>query len=230
LQVKLVLLPGMDGTGELFANLVAALPKAFETQTVRYPADRSSYAELADVVRAATPNTAPFVLIAESFSTPLAIQYAAANPENLKGLILCAGFAASPVRGFERAVYLLLAPVLAGITLPKSAARFLLVGQNSPLILLKQVRSAVSSVPHRILSARIRAVLTCNVRAELGRIGAPILYIHAKYDRLVNASCFEEIQRIQPRAEVVSIDGPHLILQREPERTAEIIARFVQRL
>jgi len=230
LQIRLVLLPGMDGTGELFANLVAALPKAFETQTVRYPADCSSYLELADIVRAAAPITVPFVLIAESFSTPLAIEYAATNPENLKGLILCAGFAASPVWGLKRTVISLLAPVLVRMRLPKFAAQHLLVGPNASTTLLKAVRSAVSLVSPRVLSARVRAVLRCDVRAELGRLAVPIVYVRAKSDRLVSASCSEEIQRIQPRSDVVSIDGPHLILQREPERTAEIIVRFVQQL
>jgi hypothetical protein len=36
---KLVLLPGMDGTGELFSNFEAALPSSLETVRVRYPAD-----------------------------------------------------------------------------------------------------------------------------------------------------------------------------------------------
>ena len=220
----------MDGSGELFADLRTALPDTLETHAVRYPANCSSYPELADIVRVAAPVTVPFVLVAESFSTPLAIQYAATNPENLKGLILCAGFAASPVWGLKRAVISLLTPVLVRMTLPKFAAQHLLVGPNAPTTLLKAVQSAVSSVSPRVLSARVRAVLRCDVHAELARLAVPILYIRAKHDRLVSVSCSEEIQRIQPRVEVVSIDGPHLILQREPERTAGIIARFVQRL
>jgi surfactin synthase thioesterase subunit len=37
---KLVLLPGMDGTSELFAPFIAALPKDFEPIPIRYPRDR----------------------------------------------------------------------------------------------------------------------------------------------------------------------------------------------
>jgi hypothetical protein len=51
----------------------------------------------------------PFVLLAESFSTPVAIRVAAENPTNLKGLILCAGFATSPVSGLPRMLGWLLA-------------------------------------------------------------------------------------------------------------------------
>ncbi len=71
-RLKLVLLPGMDGTGELFAEFVAALAGEFETETVRYPTERClSYAELENFVRAACPISGPFLLLAESFSTPL---------------------------------------------------------------------------------------------------------------------------------------------------------------
>ena len=85
-MLKLVLLPGMDGTAELFSEFIAALPEPFETVTVRYPAERPlSYSELANFVRAACPVSEPYMLVAESFSTPLAIQYAATNPANLGG-------------------------------------------------------------------------------------------------------------------------------------------------
>src|ERR1700688_5080921 len=36
----LVLLPGLDGTGELFADFIAALPESWTTATVAYPSDR----------------------------------------------------------------------------------------------------------------------------------------------------------------------------------------------
>ncbi len=38
-MITLVLLPGMDGTGCLFADFVSALGSEFETILVRYPSD-----------------------------------------------------------------------------------------------------------------------------------------------------------------------------------------------
>ena len=104
-RVKLVLLPGMDGTGELFSPFAAALAGEFEIATVRYPTEQClSYSELKGFVRAACSTFGPFVLLAESYSTPLAIKYAASNPENLEGLVLCAGFATSPMLGWRRSL------------------------------------------------------------------------------------------------------------------------------
>jgi pimeloyl-[acyl-carrier protein] methyl ester esterase len=180
-MLKLVLLPGMDGTGMLFAGFVTALPESFETMTVRYPTDRPlSNLELEGIVRAACPVTEPFMLVAESFSTPLAIQYAASNPVNLEGLVLCAGFATSPVRGWRRLLGWLLSPLVFRVPLPNLAAKLWLVGPDAPPSLLATVRAAVSSVQPRVLAARLRAVLGCDVRAELCRVAAPVLYIQAK--------------------------------------------------
>ena len=207
----------MDGTGELFSEFVAALAGQFETETVRYPTERClSFSELEVFVRTACSTTGPFVLLAESFSTPLAIQYAASNPVNLDGLVLCAGFATSPVQGWRRWLGWLLAPLVFRVPLPNLAAKLWLVGPDAPPSLLATVRAAVSSVQPKVLAARLRAVLGCDVRAELGRVAVPVLYLQAKEDRLVSAACLEELRRIKPQMAVAALEGPHLLLQREP--------------
>ncbi len=146
-RVKLVLLPGMDGTGDLFSKFAAALAGEFEIATVRYPTEESlSYSELEDFVRVACPTSGPFVLLAESYSTPLAIKYAASNPENLEGVVLCAGFATSPMRGWRRFLGWLLAPVMFRIPLPDLVVKLWLAGPEASSPLIRSVRSAVSSV------------------------------------------------------------------------------------
>jgi len=230
-RVKLVLLPGMDGTGDLFADFIAALPESFETVTVRYPTDRClSYSDLTELVQVSCPVSEPFVLVAESYSTPLAIRLAASNPKNLEGLVLCAGFATSPVRGWCRVLGRLLGPLICRVRLPSLAAKLWLVGLSAPPSLLKAVRSAVSSVRPKVLAARLRAVLACEVRAEMAQVGVPILYLQAKQDRLVSVSCLEELRQIKPQMTVVALGGPHLLLQREPCKAAEMVARFVRSL
>jgi pimeloyl-ACP methyl ester carboxylesterase len=229
MNMKLVLLPGMDGTGNLFADFVKALPPEFKTVIVRYPADFClSYPELMGIVRSASPDSEPFVLLAESFSTPLAIQYAATNSSYLKGLVLCAGFATSPVRGWRRFVCSLLSPVVFSLPLSEFVIEFMLLGRGAHRSLISSVQVAIRSVRPKVLLARFRAVLGCDVRAELSKITLPILYVMGKEDRLVPASCLEEIQRVNRRTTVAEVSGPHLILQREPLQTAEEVTRFVQ--
>ena len=94
--MTVVLLPGMDGTGQLFAPFLAELPSSWRSQVVTYPTDSPlDYAELAPRVRAACPSTGEFLVVAESFSGPLAILLAASNPPGLTGVVLVASFARS---------------------------------------------------------------------------------------------------------------------------------------
>ena len=65
----LVLLPGLDGTGELFGDFVAALPETYTATIVAYPTDRFlSYTDLRPLVSAVVPQSKRFVLVAESVS------------------------------------------------------------------------------------------------------------------------------------------------------------------
>ena len=64
----LVLLPGMDGTGELFAPLVQALNPAVSTIVVRYPDESLDYPEHERVAVAALPTDRSYVVLGESFS------------------------------------------------------------------------------------------------------------------------------------------------------------------
>ncbi len=93
----LLLLPGMDGTGDLFDAFIAALPSAIDVVIVRYPrCEPLGYAELQALARAALPEKGPFVILGESFSGPIAISLAASAPSQLKGLVLCCSFARNP--------------------------------------------------------------------------------------------------------------------------------------
>jgi len=218
----------MDGTGELFSKFIAALPETFEAVVAGYPTERYlSYSELENFVRAACPTSEPFMLIAESFSTPLALKYAAANPANLEGVVLCAGFAASPVRGWRRFIALLLAPVMFHVTIPNVAVRRWLVGADASLSLVRAVRTAVASVKPDVLAARLRAALACDVRGAVGQVGVPILYIWAEQDRLVNALCVEELRQLKPEMAVASLEGPHLLLQQQPQKAAAAVVGFI---
>ena len=230
-MLRLALLPGMDGTGDLFADFIRALPETIPTSIVRYPRDRPmSYSQLENLVSAAMPRNEPIVLLAESFSTPIAIRFAARNPPNLKALILCAGFATNPVRGWKRFAAPSLAPLAFRLPLNEPIASRFLLGRYPPNLLLESVRAAISSVEPRVLSARLRAVLACDVRTDLAQVVVPVLYLQASQDRLVPQSCLEEIKRILPHIEIAAIAGPHLILQREPRQAAEAVAKFVHRV
>lgn len=218
----------MDGTGKLFRDFVDALPAEFEALTVSYPPDRCMpYSSLLPMVLDSCPKDEPFVILAESFSTPLAILCGARNLPNLSGVVICAGFATSPVKGWRRWVCGLLTPLFFRIPLPEIAVRRWLLGEDAPLSLLDSARVTISSVHPKVLVKRLGAVLACNTLDALSRVSVPMLYIQAAKDRIVGVRCLEEMLQIRPDLKVERIDGPHLLVQRRPQRVAETAARFI---
>jgi pimeloyl-ACP methyl ester carboxylesterase len=188
-----------------------------------------SYGELAGTLRGAIPVDEPFVLVAESFGAPLAILIAALAPPNLRGIVLSAGFATSPLRGWRRTLVWDLVPLLSHVTLPGFVARYLMVGDEAPRALVESVTGAVSWVTSKVLGARVREVLNVDVRAELAQVKVPVLYLQPTKDRLVDPACLEEMQAVKAGRKV-TIEGPHMLLQCEPVVCAEAVAGFVREL
>ncbi|MGD0627731.1 MAG: alpha/beta hydrolase [Terracidiphilus sp.] len=228
---RLILLPGMHGTGELFSEFVKAMPEPRNIEAIYYPVDASpSYSELLETVQFMVPASELYFLLAESYSTPLAIKFAATHPPNLRGLILCAGFATSPIRGWPKSLAALIAPLAFRLPLPKAAVSHFLVGKDAPEWLRASVRSAIRAVKPAVLAARLRQVLSVDARQALIQVSVPILFIQALQDRLVGEASLEQMCAIKPQIEVARIPGSHLILQREPQRAAEVVASFIQQL
>lgn len=224
-------MPGLDGTGTLFADFTAAVDREYEPTVIQYPTDSfTGYSVLIPTIESAVPKSEPFVIVAESFSAPLAIQFAATNPPNLKAVIICAGFASNPLRGWRRIAVPLVLPVMFKISLPAAAVRLFLVGNDAPASLVSAVQRAVSSVQHGVIRERLRAVLACDVVPELRRIKVPVMYIRGANDRLVGVAAVEEIKKAKPDVVVATVRAPHLVVQTTPIEAAAVIRRFIQQL
>lgn len=227
---KLLLLPGMDGAGDLFRWFAQALPEGFKAVPVCYSRVRpQSYPELLRLVEDASPPE-PFVLLAESFSTPLAIQHAAAHLNKVRGVVLCAGFASSPIAGLRKNLVKNFAPIMFQRTMPAWAIRRWLVGTDAAPSLVEAVQAAVTSVQAAVLVRRMRDLLACDVRADLHRLTMPLLYLQAAQDRVVGPSSLAEILEIKPDVRVARLEGPHLLLQRNPHRSATAVTEFMREI
>ncbi len=196
---------------------------------VPYPGDQPlSYSELARFVLAALPDDGPFVLLAESFSGPVAIQVAAARPAGLIGVVLCATFARNPrpilrpLLGLTR-----VAPVRA---VPIGLLSRCLLGAEADASWAERIRQAMDKCSVAVLRERAREVLLVDVRSQLADIRVPVLYLQASRDWVVPAAALADMQRVLPGIQVARIDGPHFLLQARPGPCAERIAVFVESL
>jgi pimeloyl-ACP methyl ester carboxylesterase len=216
----------------LFADLISELPPSFTVIVGKYPAQRFlSYVELIPYVQELVPREPPFVLVAESFSTPLAVKYAAMRPPDLVGLILSAGFITNPAGNWTLLARLLTRRVVLRISPPRWFLKHFVTGNNSPPALESSFLQALGVPSAEVLVERLRVVLNCDERQALASTKIPLMYIQAECDRLVPKESFREIQRIRPDTALVSIPGaPHLVLQREPRRSSEAILKFIANL
>lgn len=171
----------------------------------------------------------PFVILAESFSGPLALRLAAKSPPNLVAVILCTTFIENPLPQMSSFVLPAVIEKMVKLTLPKLVIRHLLMGKDAPDDMVNTFREILKAVNPKVLATRIRSVFTVNAKQALADCPHPILYLLATKDRIVSRRSLERIRKIRPDVEIALIDAPHLLLQCQPKQAAEAIQSFLKR-
>jgi len=220
-----LLLPGLDGTGRLFEPFVRRAPEGASCTVAAYPLDLElSYPECADLVAARFSPDEPYVIVAESFSGPVAILAASKRPPNLKGVVLCNTFA---YRASWRGFSLLPWSWLFRLPIPRFSVGAHLTGFDRAAEFVDTVRAANAPVLPTVRASRLRSALTVDVRKELAGLDLPVMYLRGRRDRLVFGNCLRTVVETRPETTVVTIPGPHLLLQTEPAHCWEVITAFV---
>jgi pimeloyl-[acyl-carrier protein] methyl ester esterase len=226
-MVTLVLLPGMDGTGDLFERFVAALGSEFNVKVVSYPATEPlGYSELESIARAALPGEGPFVILGESFSGPIAISLAASCSSRLKGLVLCCSFVRNPRPAFSA-----LKPfigLLPWVLAPARVLSYRLFGRSTTSATRMALMHAHSRVSRSVLCSRVRSVLSIDVSAKLSVVSVPVLYLRASQDHVVPRRASKLVSELCPSAKVVQLEGPHFLLQAVPSGAARVVSAFIR--
>lgn len=217
-----ILLPGLHGTVDLFARFVAAAPTGFPLRCQPLPKEIvRSYSELAEWVRDRLPLD-PVVLIAESFSGPLALLVADRCPRVL-GVVLSASFVERPLPGFLAHV-----PAFVwGQSPPTALLSVLLTGGDR--ILAEEIRRTMATVTGDVLASRAAVALNVDVRAELERYSRPLLHLRATRDRIIRARSAARVRALKPSALIISIEAPHMLLQCRPTEAWSHIKSFIER-
>jgi pimeloyl-ACP methyl ester carboxylesterase len=222
-----VLLPGLDGSGRLFAPLLAAAPRGLDAEAISFPPDRAlGYDELATLVRPRLPH-GRFVLVAESFSGPLAVRLAAERPRGLAALVLAASFLRRPLNPLLHPIRGLVGARLFGLAIPGPVIRHLMAGPDAPASIVEEVRRAVAAVAPPVLARRSAEALAVDVRDALARVEAPILFLAPTRDRLIRRDAHADVRTARPDAEIAFLDAPHMVLQRSPHASLGRIERFL---
>jgi pimeloyl-[acyl-carrier protein] methyl ester esterase len=232
-----ILLPGLDGTGELFAPFYEILPHSVQADMVRYRPDTPQpYTEIIDRVYARLPHDRPFVLVAESFSGPIATvlaQRAERDGLALVAIVYAASYIKSPLSRLKR------------LFLNNPFGRFI-HARGSPLLLqgLMSLNGCDDfAIRHRIEALIIRAyaqvipstralrlqeLLRVDCSRHFTQLKIPILYLLAKRDRVVSVDALVAMQKLRNDITVVEIDAPHRMMQTNPVDCWQAIGRFIE--
>lgn len=224
-----VLLPGMDGTGELFRPFLAAAKDEFTAIVIRYPTDKLlDYAALTELVSSQLPANERFLLLAESFSGPIAISLAASKPKGLSGLVLCATFARNP-----RPRLGCLIPALSLLPLtwvPAAVISYFFLGRFATTELRDDLKQVLGKVDRSVIGKRLRSIIEVDVTHELQQIDVPLLYLMASEDRLVPSTAAKPFERLSNNCRITKITGSHLLVQSVPREVAIALRNFLESL
>ncbi len=217
---EIVLLPGLDGTGELFDRLVPRLTPELTVKVIRYPQDPAfGYAGYAEIVRNEIGGR-PVILLGESFSGPVAIRVANRLGRQVKGVVLVATFVRNPWPG----CLIRRAALVDPRATPPHIRDAILMGSYGDPELAAKVEEIVRTLPRSVRAARLRAIAEVDVRGDFARLECPVLVLHGRGDWLVRKSLIQGAVSDKGRARMIVIPGAHMLLQtRSAEAAAEII-------
>ena len=223
--IPIVLLPGMDGTGELLTKLANKLSMVRPVKIISYPMQPSlSYNDLTSFVVERVPKER-FVILGESFSGPITIEIAAREPR-VAGLVLASSFACHPIpRLFSP-----LAKIIDLRRIPATIVSAVLLGSTGTPDLKVHLSQLLKKLPREVNRTRIAEVLRVDKRKRLRQVSCPTPCICGKYDRLTGQLCLKQILAAQPRCQVLWLNASHMLLETHAELTADAIHKFCARL
>jgi pimeloyl-ACP methyl ester carboxylesterase len=222
---SLILLPGLAGTAELFGPFLNIVPEGFPRRVISYPNEESlSYDQLLSRMTEELKEERSMVLIAESFGGPLSVRFAADHPDRVKAIVLCASFIRLPRPPWLQRI---LGRLLFHLPVSVAALRRYLAGDQASEMVLTELRNSLRHSRPSVLLARLHESFRVDCREALSRCSMPLLYLAGSEDRLMPRQAIDPIRAVRPDVMVVTLDGPHMLLQTEPDACWLAISQFL---
>lgn len=236
LKPPLLLVPGIDGTGELFYRQIPSLARRFAVSTTRLRDAAESMDDLVgdlhrEVSRAA-PDGGRVALVGESFGGALTLSYALAHPERVERLVILNSFAhfASPAR-LSLGYHLLRAtpwPLMRVVRTLNARRMHSLRTERDEI---RRFHELMRSTTRQGYLSRLRILRHYDLRDRLGALTPPVLYLAADRDTLVPAVQQARLMSaLSPRATMRVLEGHgHSCLIAPDLDLAAIIGEWIDR-
>jgi hypothetical protein len=218
--VKILLIPGMDGTGELFKPLLDELPNYVDTQVVSLNSLKTqSPKEQASEIASSIGND-EVVILSESYSGYIAYHLSLHSNVNIKHIIFAASFLENPtwLSRFNKLLPLNL--VRSGL-LPNIILSPTLFGQRNSKELVKLFISSLKLVSNSSLRYRLKVINNLVRPTEL--LSVPCTYVQASSDYLVSNKSVDVFKELCININVVKVSGGHFIVQSNPHYFSKLL-------
>jgi pimeloyl-ACP methyl ester carboxylesterase len=187
-----VLVPGMNGTGELFYRQVPRLERSYRVATYSLREDAESLdrlaADLSHVVDVIAPIERRAIIVGESFGGAVALTFALSYPERVGALVILNSFAYfAPQIRLRLAIAALAVLPWGAMPLVRHFTAFRL---HSPHTHRAEVKQFIELTAHATRDGyinRLKLLRRFDVRDRLHDIRQPALFLAAERDHLVPA-------------------------------------------
>jgi pimeloyl-ACP methyl ester carboxylesterase len=187
-----VLVPGMNGTGELFYRQVPRLERSYRVATYSLREDAESLdrlaADLAHVVDVVAPIERRAIIVGESFGGAVALTFALSYPERVGALVILNSFPYfAPQVRLRLAIAGLAVLPWGAMPLVRHLTAFRL---HSPHTHRAEVKQFIELTTHATRDGyinRLKLLRHYDVRDRLHDIPQPALFLAAEHDHLVQA-------------------------------------------
>lgn len=222
----LVLLPGLDGTDVFFRPLLAVLPEGITPLVMQFPpSGGNEYPDLLTLVRNTLKNVRSCYVLGWSFSGPLALMLAAAEPEKVQGVVLASTFVRPPRRIFAQLRWAAVTPTVWAIRVGKRLPVWL--SRSSTDRLRQDKTETWKRVSAGMIAARVRTLLDVDARQLLKSCPCPVLCVAGRDDEIVPYHNAEEMACIRESMPIRTIPGGHFAIYTNPEDASAAIAEFM---
>jgi pimeloyl-ACP methyl ester carboxylesterase len=208
-----VLVPGLDGTGQLFFRQRPLLTRSRRVATYALRDSTSEMSTLVDDLAAVIETVAPAdkraIVIGESFGGTLAMSFALARPERVSALVVLNSFAYfTPQFRLHLALWGLRALPWGMMTLVRRATASRMHSAHTHADELHEFMRLTRSASREGYLNRLRALTRYDIRDRLHELRIPTLFLAAELDHLVPSVTQARFMAARvPGARVRVLDG-----------------------
>jgi pimeloyl-ACP methyl ester carboxylesterase len=188
--MPLVLVPGLDGTGQLYHRQAALLARGYRVATYALRDAATSMQTLVDdlgrVVDAVAGESGRAIVIGESFGGGLSLTFALAQPERVRALVIINSFPYfAPRFRLNLAIYGLKVMPWGAMPLARRLTAFRLHSKHTHQHEVHDFIAVTRSATKEGYLGRLRLLTRYDVRHRLSDLVSPTLFVASELDHLV---------------------------------------------